>query len=335
MWYNSAKRSSMKNKKNIVLLIIFAIIIIFMIIGSRKSNGENVKPEVDRITVHYKDYINMKPTLSYSNVYDEPEFDNLKMIGSVGKYGVYGDLGKALRTWRFENITSAVEDRYNLPRHLILAMIMEETNGVDLLPNGSGDGGYGLCHMQPPVASQFGLSVYKDCKGMVCNGKDKRSCKSRDGQSLNHAAELKNILVQNNYDRKKVIKYDDRLHPILNIDAVGRMIASYMDGPRIEGCGPLRTAICRYAGRYNYASYWKDVRRNMKLLSDPVFMKKVEDAFNKANPNLIVNGEEGDFDMYIDISQNQAYNYGLEEYINLPKFLPKNSEIVLATIDDF
>ncbi len=303
------------------LPIIFSIFLssIFFLKGG-SSDKDNVPQKVERVSVHHREYKNLKPELSYSRIYSDPEFENLNMLGTVSKYGVYGDVGKVLRAMRFENISNAVENRYNLPHHMILAMVIEESNGVDLLPNGRNDGGFGLCHMQPATAHEFGLKIYADCKKMVCE---------------EHALELKNILEKNNFDRSKVQKYDDRFNPILNLDAVGRMLASYMDGPKIKGLGPGRTAICRYAGKYNYSQYWADVRRNMNLLSDEEFMKKVEDAFNKANPNLVINGERGDFDSYIATSAEQAYNYGLGEYLKLPKYLPKNSEIVLATIDDF
>jgi hypothetical protein len=199
-------------------------------------------------------------------------------------------------------------------------MVAQESSGVDLLPNGLNDGGFGLCHMQPVVAQSFGLNVYERCKEMVCK---------------KHGIKLKSILMENNSDRKTVITYDDRLHPILNLDAVGRMLASYMSGKRVKGLGPFRTAICRYAGKYNYEKYWQHVKRYMIKLEDQSYLQRLEESFNKLNPSFTIDGKKADFDLYIQVCQQQNYNYGLGTYKNLPKYLPRNSNKVLRTYKKF
>ncbi len=274
----------------------------------------------------------------YRDSFPEPKFENLHMIGKVGKFGVGSYEGKILRVMRFKKITDANEKKYNLPSVVICAMMAQESSGVDLLPNGLGDGGFGLCHMQSVVAASFGCKVYDNCKAMVCNGKDKRSCRVPGGKA-NHAKKLLKELEKGKFNRKNLYQLDDRLHPILNLDAVGRMLAYHMDGNplKIKGqkLGPFRTAICRYAGKYTYETYWKEVSKIMSMLNDPVFMQKVEDEFNRINPNLKINGKPGDYDLYIEVSQNQAYNYGLREYMETPLYKPKNSEIVLKTYKNF
>ncbi len=212
---------------------------------------------------------------------------------------------------------------------------MEESNGVDLLPNGLGDGGFGLCHMQSVNAKDFGLKVYENCNAMVCNGKDRRSCRV-NAQKANHAKGLKDLIVNNSYNRKKVITYDDRLHPIKNIDAVGRMLMFFMNQKPIGKLDPLQSAICRYAGSYNYKAYWRDIQINMKLLNDLDFRDQVEAKFNKYNPTLLINGKSGNFDTYIKVSQQQNHNYGLEEYVKQhPKYESSNSNKVIKLYKDY
>ncbi len=212
--------------------------------------------------------------------------------------------------------------------------MMVESNGIDLLPNGQSDGGFGLCHMQPSTAHEFGLKIYKNCNSLVCNGKDRRSCKV-NGVLQNHAKDLANFIKEHAGDRETLTNADDRLNPMKNLDAVGRMLASHMDGPRIKGMGPLRTAICRYAGSHNYKQYWHDVRHYMTLRGDKAFLAKVEKSFNEKNQNLLVDGKRGDWDSYITAFNTMNECYGLSRYKLLPKFVPKNSEAVKATYKNF
>lgn len=283
------------------------------------SNNENAVAQ-RRIPIARSAYKTIRPSIHYTNIFSEPKMTNLVMIGKVGKYGVGGDDGKLLRALRFKDIAAAVERRYNLPPHILLAMVAQESSGVDLLPNGQDDGGFGLCHMQPLLANQFGLKTYAGCKSMRCT---------------KHGVVLRKIIERNKFDRKKVIQYDDRFHPILNLDAAARMLTFYVSGKRIAGLGPFRTALCRYAGKYNYRTYWSNVKRFMSKLEDPAYMAKIEKQFNKLNPRLTINGKKADFDSYMNACWQQQYNYGLTEYRKLPLLLPENSMIVLKTYRKF
>lgn len=319
----------MKNHPFLIPVVIVIVSIIILAIPKRAPQ----KAPLVRTTISSREYRKLKPVLHYIDSFPELDIKNLTMIGRVGRFGVDGDRGKLLRVLRFQNISDAVERRYNLPHNIILAMVMEESGGVDLLPNGLGDGGFGLCHMQSSVAREFDLSVYKDCNALVCNGKDRRSCKDRRGRLFNHARELKERIDESNSNRRLVIGYDERLNPLLNLDAVGRMLASFMGGPECRGLGPLQTAIARYAGRYNYSAYWRDVQRNMAVLDNKDLLISVEKEFNALNPYLTINGLPADFKRYIELSQQQNYNYGLASYMLLLPYRPRNSEVVLASLE--
>lgn len=239
-------------------------------------------------------------SLSYEEKYKEPVFKNLNMLGEVKKGGVYGQrmYGMILRALRFKNITDAVEKKYKLPENLLLAMIMHESGGVDLLPNSGDDGGIGLIHMQAKLASQFGLKTYKDCDKLVCR---------------EHGKELRKLIIENKYDRKKLIEFDDRFHPILNIDAAARMLVYYRSGTQVKDT-PLKTAIYGYAGRYNYSKYYDNIILYLNKLIDDGLISEVEEEFNKQNSNLTIDGRKADFEDYLEAHQEQNLNYGLKDY---------------------
>lgn len=238
--------------------------------------------------------------LSYEEKHKEPVFKNLNMLGDVKKGGVYGQrmYGMILRAMRFKNITDEVEKKYKLPENLLLAMIMHESGGVDLLPNSGDDGGIGLIHMQPKLAQQFGLKTYKNCDKLVCR---------------EHGKELRKLIIQNKYDRKNLIQFDDRFHPILNIDAAARMIVYYRSGPQIKD-DPLKTAIYGYAGRYNYQKYFDNIVLYLNKLQDDGLFEEVEEEFNIQNQYLTINGKKADFKDYLKAHQEQNLNYGLKDY---------------------
>lgn len=231
---------------------------------------------------------------------------NLNMIGTVGRYGVDGDRGKILRVLRYKNIADAVEARYSwIPKGTILAMMAQEAGGADLLPNGNDDGGIGSIHMQGATASDFGLRTYKNCDDMVCK---------------KHGRELRKIIDENDADKKELVDYDDRFNPILNLDAVGRMLTYYRCGPQIKHLTPYQTAICRYSGKYNFRKYSRGLRKYQRLLESRAYLQKIEFTFNRMNPDLTIDGKSADFKKYIRVCREQNENYGLKEYIFLGEF---------------
>jgi hypothetical protein len=121
----------------------------------------------------------------------------------------------------------------------------------------------------------------------------------------------------------------------MNLDAVARMLTVYGDGPRVGVLGPFRTALCRYAGSYNYRQYWSNVKRFMARFEDSLYIQKVANDFNALNPNLKINGVPADFEKYISTCQQQNLNYGLEEYSKQTKYLPTNSVEILKSYMKF
>ena len=277
-------------KKVIFLSLFFYVFLSYSFCESEKKVCVKVKP---------------KQTLEYKAQIKEPQIKNLTMIGKVGRFGIEGTTkteklyGSILRALRFQNITEKIEQKYGLPENFLLAMVIQETGGADLLLNGRDDGGAGICHMQGSTATEFGLSTYKGCKKLRCKA---------------HGLEMRSLIDKYKYDRKKLIKYDDRFHPIYNLDAAARMLSCYKT-PKVNGfTANWSSAIYRYAGKYNYSKYWKNILGYSKKLNDPSVINAVKKEFNKRNPNLIINGKKGNFDAYIKAHQEQNINYGLNEY---------------------
>lgn len=254
---------------------------------------------------HHHSIYDNTPNLSYKSIIPEPRMKNLKMIGRVDKYGVRGATttaalhGKVLRVLRFQNITQTAEEHYGIPKNLLLAMMMQESGGVDLLLNSRNDGGAGLCHIQPSVASEFGLKTYQNCKELIC---------------YTHGKALRQLIIKSKHDRKKLIVYDEQLHPIINIDAVARMLSVYKKRRVQSISDKWETAIYYYAGKRNYKKYWANVQYFRNKLNNPKTIDAVEKEFNRRNTTLLINGRKADFDSYIQAHQQQNINYGLREY---------------------
>lgn len=242
--------------------------------------------------------------LGYQIIHPEKEIKNLKLIGFETQFGVSGRnkihqlYGKIARCLRFQNITQKVEKKYGLPKNILLAIMMQETGGIELLPNSDDDGGIGLIHMQPSTAVEFGLRTYENCK---------------DLRNTQHGKKLRNLIKKHNYKTKELIYFDDRFHPVINIDAVGRMLAYYMGGNQLEDTR-LKTAIKRYAGKYNYSDYFKNVSEYRKRLKDKDLIETVKFEFNSRNTDLTIGGMKADFDGYIKYYSEMNINFGLNEY---------------------
>lgn len=271
-----------------------------------------------------KHLLRKKPTFNatFQSKYALKNFKNVRLFGKPYIYGIKGFnkyevlYGKMIRAMRFQNITQAVEKRYGLPENILLAMIMIESSGIRYFPNAQDDGGIGLAHMQGIVANEFGLET-------ICETDCKIVCKK-------HGKQLRTSINEYNYQDNKLIPVDDRFSPLLNLDAVGRMLAYYQFGERKINPS-IKKAISYYAGMYNFKkSYWKNIKYYMGYLNNPVTVKSLEKAFNERNRRSNITFKE-----YIDNFQSINYNYGLQEYIDLcqkediylPPRLPKPAKL--------
>jgi hypothetical protein len=296
------------NKRNVLIFLVLVLLTFnFTLVWALRkllvdTDVSGVREFAAMNHEQYKLPLDPKPT--YDTIVAPQRIDSLHLPGTESSFGVIGAnkeeqlYGLIVRALRFSNITKRVEKKYGLPTNLLLAMVMQETGGILIMPNSADDGGIGLCHMQPKTAKLFGLMTYHDCKYL---------------KSRTHGRELRSLIAQSNSDIVELIKYDDRFHPLLNLDAVGRMMAFNME--KVEKLStPLETSILRYAGRKNFKKYLERVKEYRSALNNPWTMFWVRHTFNKMNPNLTIGGKPADFDLYIEYYHQQNRNFGLDTY---------------------
>ena len=296
------------------------------------AEAKKLHREIPNSSEYYK-----APHIPYKHLLDKPGFPNVKPFGRETIYGNESENWRIIEALKYKVLTSAVERRYNLPPNLIMAMIIQESGAKEFLPNESGDGGFGLSHMQGETAQRFGLKT--PCHSLVCNGTN-RSCKDNDGNNLNHGKTLKETIEkekvkasEHDYDpRGKLSNEDERLNHLANIDAVGRMLArgihNWKPDSRKYGIkeidnDPLKTAICIYSGTVNFNKYWKNVQKYIKELDNTSKLQK--EWGKKEHPH-----SDTTLNTYLyELQHFNAINYGVKEYVELPCYTSSNSPTVL------
>lgn len=226
----------------------------------------------------------------------------------------------AAHAMRFKPITDAVERRYALPRGLMTALAMQESTGLDLLPNSRGDGGFGLIHMQNATAHEFGLHVSGDTSKVVDreNGAELAFIMKREGGT----SEGRGILNA----------HDERLDLLANVDAAGRMLASWSADPEVSSkypnLDPLRRAIVRFCGPNNKDAYLGRVALYMSLVNDPQYLEDLFCEFSYINENRrMPDGSPVTMEAWLE--QHHSYYesaYPVAEYEKLPLVKTKVTE---------
>lgn len=264
----------------------------------------------------------------------------ISLRGKVGRFGIDGPTdapkdvriaemraGKIERGLRFKPITDVVERRYNLPPGILMAMLVQESSGMDLLPNGQNDGGIGLVHMQPKIAAEFGLKTLDDNTKMV---------------DTEHGAHLRDLIKEKNNDVFALAEEDERFNRLLNIDAAGRMLAGYMAAPPVRGYDHLESALMRYAGAPNYLrGYYRTAMRTyLRLLHDEAYIAEIAHAFDERNKDLVINGKKvvgkTPFQAYLEMFwEENEKGFNLKVYRDLPAFKPTHSDEVIKMYRSF
>jgi hypothetical protein len=294
------------------------------------------------VPIKLEEAAHFRESISWRVLHEKPEFDftfrdkvdrvrtGITPFESVkyDKEGVPHEVGsiKAMYAYssRFSPLCDAVERRYNLPHGLLVAMMMQESTGIEFLPNMK-DGGFGLIHMQNSTAHEFGLNVSGDPK------------KTKDPAN---AAELLAVMRKTDEDPVTLSEMDERLNALANIDAAGRMLSSWMSDPeviaRATQTGHLRRAIYRYCGPNNWPQYWDRICRYMALINDPAYEKRIAAEFNEINKaKLMPDGTKATFDRWLGAHQNYyETNYAIDEYRKLTLLKPKYSDMVQKTYQE-
>lgn len=234
------------------------------------------------------------PKIGYQELVKETNFPQLTLADNDTK------IGRIQRALRWENIVRAVENRYGIPRNYLLAMICVESEGDPTQPNLSGDGGVGLIHMQPLLATKYGLDLITDSK------------KLRD---FVQGKKIDKLIEKYGGDLKDLIKYDDRFHPIKNLDAATRMLCDL----KIR-FNSWNLALRAFSGRRTYA---KKIINYAQNIGNKKFMLGVVRDFNDRNKNNKISNKKLNFKLYISKFHNLNRNYGLDQYKKLKKYKVK------------
>mgnify|MGYP001615344618 CR=1 FL=1 len=231
------------------------------------------------------------PKIGYQELIKEINFPQLTLADNDTK------IGRIQRALRWENIVRAVEIRYNIPKNYLLGMICVESEGDPTQPNLSGDGGLGLIHMQPLLATKYGLNLISNSK------------KLRD---FVQGRKIRRIIDMENGDLKNLVKYDDRFHPIKNLDAAARMLCDFK-----VRFGSWNLALRAFSGRRTYAGKIINYARD---IGNKKFMLGVIKDFNNLNENNKISSKKLNFKLYISKFHNLNRNYGLDQYKKLRKY---------------
>ncbi len=196
------------------------------------------------------------------------------------------------RTERWMNIINAVSKKHNVPADILKGLIMWESKGEPLMGNWTQDGGFGLVHFQPSTAQVYGMHPFA------------RSNKIIDES---HARKLEDMVRYCDYELKCVQMFDDRAHPIKNLDAAARYLRNNYQithswKKAVQSINPSQPG---YAAKvFEYISYSKK------------FKKLAEKDFNERNKGKFWGNREVDYKIYLVYESIQDNNYGLGEYIN-------------------
>jgi hypothetical protein len=144
--------------------------------------------------------------LWYKKIVEDKDIDMINLPKNK-----YNELTRITKCLRRKPITDAVEDRYHIPRWLLMAMMAQEWMWDPAQPNELGDWWLWLIHIQWINAKKFWLHIlpiYTD-----------------DPADFKHWEEIKKIKKKYGNVLEDLIKFDDRFHPIMAVDCSARFLA--------------------------------------------------------------------------------------------------------------
>lgn len=243
------------------------------------------------------------------------------------------------RCLRFASITDCVEDRYGIPRWLLMAMMAQEWRWdptvINQRSNGKCDWWAGLIHIQATNAADYWLNtIQRDNDSMADFGHWDRLIQAKENTNNNLA-----MLSQ----------LDDRFNPVLGVDLAARYLMQFCGWRYRKTWDDWLKAVWWYNNKgeternwnLKYVNsvlvYWSTINAVRKNPM-PTFSKesekikkwqasvvvnwtsenvnncisRTEDAINNLNPTF--NGEIIPLNLYYTYLRLQRNNFGLKEY---------------------
>lgn len=239
------------------------------------------------------------PKIGYVQKVNDHNFRNVQIAPKDDKDFNKNLIGRIQRTERWANIIRVAEEKAKIPKDTIYAIIMNESYGDILQPNATGDGGIGLIHFQPGTARAYGLEILGHS--------------NKQGRDLRHGKDIKKMLEDCRYDLGCAVEYDDRIHPVIIVDAIVRYLK---DGYARKGTwqGAVQTIN---PGQKSYSRKifrYRDAIKKLKPLA--------EKDFNQRNKGKIDGlGHQITYRHYIDTFwQVNDKNFELAKYSSMKRW---------------
>lgn len=119
--------------------------------------------------------------------------------------------GKFERTYRWDRIIDGIEEKYEIPKGKLKALIMRESGGDPLKLNDNNDGGAGLAMFQPGTARKdFGLKVSGNSNA---TGVDKE-----------HGRYLRKLVDEYNHNYEQLSQIDERFDVEKSAEAAAKYL---------------------------------------------------------------------------------------------------------------
>jgi len=265
---------------------------------------------------------------------------NVQVNYPSNQYSVEWRITRCLRR---SSITDAVEDRYWIPRWLLMALMAQEwwwdptviNQKVSKDPKKTCDWGAWLIHMQAINAKNFGLKTLPTYVDEMIDYQHWERLEQAKREAWNDLAKLSEL--------------DDRFNPVLSVDASARFLINwYKSSNWIDArVKAINTYAWRWMNDYWYAViiYWQTIA-SIRWFKVPSFSREIEKvkswkcsalvnwrrenikdttkrtmtAINNLSP--IINGKTVNYETYCKYIESQCENYWLTEYKKNNKLHP-------------
>ncbi len=279
--------------------------------------------------------------LWYEKIVEDKDIDMINFPDN--KWSMYARIARCLR-WK--PVTDAVEDRYHIPRWLLMAMMAQEGLGDPTMPNlpwgkhKYWDGWLWLIHIQAVNAHNFWLKTLPRYTNEMCDDK--------------HAELVVKAINQHSGNLPTLLEKDDRFHPIMAVDASARF---FMDGKkrvwkwtdsRIHAL--KRYSWRSYAGKRWYGhfviEYWATINNitgdwfpsnlSKSIKNDiAVATRKWANIKNKLQDlQFSIDWEKAWYNEYLAYFEESMKNFELEKYVALWDSIPSTEKADIAKLPE-
>ncbi len=239
--------------------------------------------------------------------YDGDSLPNFKGVKLADKNSI---VGRIQRTYRWNKVTESVEKKYNIPTGTLSGLIMQESYGDPLQPNGSNDGGIGLIHTQGTTAKSLGLQIYGN---------------SQFDADHEHGMQLQDLFDTCNFKLECIMQKDERANPLKNLDSIARYM---LQGQRKHNSWDAGVQWVRGPGHVNKRvglAYLERVNAFKNAITDEDSLAVAKSDFEKRNNafdrrQIGSTGKGLSFEEYMSAFHEYSQkNFGLESYTTSTK----------------